>query len=935
MRSTDIATLRSAERAYYSSGDEQHLDLAFGLVQGAMRATPFALATGVWLRLLRYDRGDGDRYLNDAVDICASRGWDDPTVLSVSVAALLRRCARDGDLGDLDMAIGLPRPQPSGPPLKVPVWRSDAWRKLDIAAAYLERYRLRDTGDDLERALATAREAVAGCRDQMVRAIGLGRLAACEHEKYLGTGRRSLLMSAVRRYEQALRLTGPEFMDRRILQTELGTAVQDRFAEDQDAADLDLAVCLAESARSGATGPDTACHIVNLGTALNTRYEVLGAPADLDGAVRRWREALDALPAASPYRAAFFDRLALGLLAKWQSLHSDDRDLDHAVEYGRAALRHGATSPFRAIYACHLAEALEYRYHLRRESADLHEAVQVYEAEAEALDNSAARTPDLLSNLAATLLARYRELGTAADIERAVEVLGRLSGRRLSRGNRSTVAASVAHALTMRYRADGSPEDLHGAISAARKALVGIDRRSVTWNSRSARLGHLLYLRYLARGRRSDLDTAITLAQQIVDDSEPGGGHLATPEQIGHLAIYLVERYERTGDLADWAASVAYGRRGQKLDDREESPHLVSNVAAAIHARFPADGRLDALDQIVERYRQAVAAEAPTSPDRPVTLNNLGIALQDRYIYGGDEDDLAKAIDVHEQAVGSCPAGSPDRPGLLSTLSSAIQLRYEREGMPADLKRAIELDEEALNALHPSAPERVNLLNNIAAARHLDARRTRDAHHLGMAVAAFGAALRRTPPGHPARSRILSGRASALADRYDWAPHRHRRKQVLDAYSAALAACENVPVMMVDCAVEYAEWATRHRLWAHAACACRAAAKARQALAGAQLDPAHRDSWLARADMLGAVEVYARVRSGNDLPNAVVALESGRALGLSEALDARTIVDRLCAAGRHELADKYRSAAERVARLSSISATQLRHGPVPSPTPSD
>jgi len=905
--------LRSAERAFLDTGHERHLDRAAALVEGDFREAPYAHATRLWLSLLRYDRPGDDRHLDAAVDACRVGDWQDSGLAGVAVAVLLRRWARDGDGADLDRAIDLGRRSASASGRDVPLWLTPAWRAIDLAYAYLERYRLRDTEDDLRDARDILRDAVRITKEPTIRALGLRHLASCEQELYLRHGTRRLLDQAIRRYQRALAMVAVHSVVRPMLLTELGTALQDRFAEDEDPADIDRAVALAEeAAASDASRPDSACHLVNLGTALNTRYEHTGDPDDLDEAVRRWSEALDVLPPSSAYRPAFLDRLALGLNTRWEHEDGKEDDLNAAIDYSRVAVREGAATPNAAVYACHLADALESRWEFHRDPDDLHEAVSVFTIAVDSHEQDGARAADLAANLAHTLLARYQALGDLDDVDAALAVLGRLPATGLGRSQRATVAASTARALSMRYQATGDPDDLAAAIDEARRGLTDVDAMSTTRNSRAARLAHLLFLRYLRSGRRRDLYRAIGLLQGVIDEAETGDGREPSPDQLSQLSSYLAERYDRDGDLADRDAAIRLSRWAHESDRRDGEPSLDATLASLLHGRFTTDGWLDELDEAVDRHRKAVERQIPAAPAYPVILNNLGIALQDSYVYKDDDAALDEAIGLHERAIMCCPPGSPDRPGYLGTLAAAVQLRFERDKRVADLDRVIDLGEQALAALGSDAPERAKLLSSLSAARHLHARITGDSADFEQAVETFRAALRRIGRNSPARAIVLRGYADVLADRCALFPARHGRAEVLRAFQGAVAASEDAPVVRLDVASALGEWTLRLRLWPQAAEAYHAAAEARRALFGAQLSRAYRETWLMREEDIAVAEAFAWVHCRKPR-RAATALDGGRALGLAEALDARVLADRLRAGNHWELANRYEQATEQLA----------------------
>jgi hypothetical protein len=926
-----VDELRSVERAFLGTGDDWYLDRAAEMLEGDLREAPFAPATRVWLLLLRHDRSGDDRHLDAAVQECGPREWRDPDLALVAVPVLLRQWAREGDYADLDRAVALSCPSVAPIGRRLPLWQGRAWRAIDLAQVYLERHRLRGTEDDLGAAFDLLRGGLRAAREPSIRALGLRQLAACEHAAYLRHGTRRLLDRAIRRHERALAMITVSSVVRPMLLTELGRALQDRFAEDDDVVDINHAVALADEAATADAGrPDSACHLVNLGTALNTRYEHSGDPRDLDRALRCWAEALDALPPRSAYRPAFLDRLALGFDMRWEYEHGAVADLDAAIEHGQLAVREGAGTPDAAVYACHLAAPLMHRWEIRRDPDDLHEAVRIFVAAAESHERDGANSTDLAVNLAHILLGRYQALGGLADVDAALAVLGRLPVTGLGRSQRSTVSASVARALMFRYQATGVLDDLAAAITAARRGLTGVDRMSTMYNSRTARLARLLHLRYQRRGRSRDLEAAIRLLRAVVDSAPTGAGREPSAAELNLLATLFAERCAGNGDPADREAALRLSRQARESGHGETDPVLDAMVASMLHDRFTVEGSFEELDEAVDQYRASVEQQVPTAPLYPTLLNDLGITLQDSYIHRGQDAELDEAIDAHERAVACCPPGSPDRPGYLSVLAVALQLRYERDDRAADLGRVIDLYDEALAALPAEAPERAAILTGLAAARHHHARRTRAPADFDAAIGTFRAALRRSRRNRLAHAVVLHGYAEVLADRSVLAPADRDGADVLRTFRHALAASVGAPVVRLDVAGALAEWALRVGRWRQAAEASQAAAATRRSLFGRQLEPAHRNSWLVRGEDLSVAGAFARVRCAE--PNfAATALEAGRALGLAEVLDARTLADRLLGSSHRDLADRYEQAMNRVARAATTRPRLGVRSPRPAP----
>ncbi|WIX92529.1 hypothetical protein [Amycolatopsis sp. DG1A-15b] len=913
--------LRQAEQDYLRSGRIAALAHAEALLDGNSGAV--ADATRWWLSLVRSDRLDGqdggaaaDRCIADVADL-ADRHWAYRQVLA---AALVRRCARDGDLGDLDRAIELwLTADADGGASALPLWLGPSWQAIELGTALLERFRLRATVADLGAAAELWRGTPMRSAPPVVRALRIGRLAACDHEEYGQTGQRRALRRAEQRYRRAIDALGDGAPARPILLTELGTVLQDRYEDAERRADLQEAIHLAESAvkLEPGTGADLACHLVNLGNA----WEMVHAE-DIDNhqalltAVDCWRRALRHLPVGSPYRPAFLDRLALGLIGCVNRGLAGSETLDEALVAAREAAGKGAGSPHGAVYAANLADKLDTRWKFHSEIADLQEAVDVLQAAITPSSLRSAVGPHLAMNLVQLRISRYAELGDPADLEHALAELDHLAEVPSSRGQRDWWHGARAHLELMRYARGGRPTHLAAAIGHARRSLAGTPPGSEEYLSRSGYLASGLHWRYLVTGRKRDLDEAIAALRGRRDDQ------VANPDR---LAAFLQERHERYGDPADgraalhWAEIAAVG--GEPTLPSSSPLH---GLALVLHGRFQDTGRLADLDEAVRRHRDALAEMHSNTPVRPVVLSNLGITLQDRYIYGGDDKDLIEAIVMHEEALAAAPAHSPDRAGLLHSLAAAAQTRAEQSGSTAEAERAVQLDEQALESLPPSSPERAEFLANLAASRSMRARRTGRREDADQAIATFRAALARLPAHRPLRPHVIHGYARALAERYDRFGLPGDRQRAAAAHRRAVTAASANPVLLIDAASDWAEWSARQRHWSDAAAGWLATSAARWQLFGVQADPARGNSWLNRAEETASAGSLALVRCDR-LREAVVMLDSGRALRLNQAIDHRLTIERLRRLGHPELGTRLEQALSRV-------TAEVRKRSLPSPS---
>ena len=123
----------------------------------------------------------------------------------------------------------------------------------------------------------------------------------------------------------------------------------------------------------------------------------------------------------------------------------------------------------------------------------------------------------------------------------------------------------------------------------------------------------------------------------------------------------------------------------------------------------------------------------------------------------------------------------------------------------------------------------------------------------------------------------------------------------------------------------WAECAESNDDWDQAASALDAAMTAVRRLFAVQLHRGYREAWLSTARDIPPRAAWAHAQRG-DSPGAVMAMEAGRALLLSDALERdRADLSSLIAAGRSELAERFRGAAARVAALETSDGRAQSH----------
>jgi CHAT domain-containing protein/tetratricopeptide (TPR) repeat protein len=632
---------------------------------------------------------------------------------------------------------------------------------------------------------------------------------------------------------------------------------------------LEALEALEQAARSTPPSSARRADVMDLlGKALRAYHQESGAPEALERAIFAHREAV----ADAPDRAHFMIDLAEDLVARYRYTQ-DDQDLDEAVGLAEDAVAQTpSASGERPDFLRLLGSYRGTRYARHGDVADLEAAL---EALHDALQLPARNSEDrigVLTGLASTLFVRYGRFGDVTDLDEAVDLSRQaLALMPASSDHRAVVLFGLGRDLAARYGNHGDADDLIEAIDSYRSALSLMRPASPDRVEILDRLGAALNNRYDLLGDGRDLAEGLELWEQAVDLAPAGFRHRAAA--LNQLSTGLRDRYYREGAVADLERAISLSREAVSSEpDRSTSrPTYLIGMGSGLRERYWITHDISDLDAAIECWQEALHASPESDPDRGEILSSLGVGLHDRYVHGGSVSDLEDSIDRSGQAVGLVPTTSPRRAAYINALAGALLVRFKDRGDPADLDTAID------HLQHVVASDGVEPLSNplpagnlaVALSMRYDARG--DASDLDEA----GSLFRRVLPVAEA-SRIASGLTYSRAWG-DWNVRRHAWREAGEAYAYGLRAMD--------------------------------------LLVGGQLTRVHREVWLSQANGLPAQAAYALAKL-RDLEGAVVALERGRALLLSDALERDRIdLEQLTALGRDDLAERYRAATRRLAAL--------------------
>ena len=497
------------------------------------------------------------------------------------------------------------------------------------------------------------------------------------------------------------------------------------------------------------------------------------------------------------------------------------------------------------------------------------------------------------------------------------------TGRRVQR----MVLGDWGAVLLARYARSGAADDLDAAIRMYEKILHegGSDDPEVRarW---SGGLSNALQDRYRRDGAHADASQAVELAETAASSAADADA----PKMLYTLARALRMRAEVEPGDADRA--VEAGRAAVRAaGDDPQGYRYVNGLGLSLLQRYERTGALVDLDESLALLTDAYEAGRPGVPWYASLCNNLGLALLTRYERTRSAAYLDRAIEALRAGVDTAE-DQADRAAHLSNLAGALHARYQLGGAIPDLLAASEAAWSAVET--GSGPERADyLLNQAAIMLSLDELVPGQSTSVDEAVTALEEAvdaIDRTSPRWPAALKTLG---DAYLRRLEETGDPEAAAMTLLAYRDASEAGLDVrPEAALLAGRAWCRWALRREAWDEAIIAGRRGMDAARLLHRRQLLREHSASFLRDVGDLPAQLAMAYAMT-NAAPEALLVLESSRALLISEALEqARADLAGLGAEGHGELLDRYRVLSERLAALQALPAAG-RPGVATAPAP--
>jgi tetratricopeptide (TPR) repeat protein len=720
-------------------------------------------------------------------------------------------------------------------------------------------------------------------------------------ERYQSTLVASDLDDAINALDRALAHAGDGHPARSDLLGKRAWLLVARFGLTGDGADLQAASDAYDEAI--AIAPDVATrseHLLSLGTTWWTLYQHYGRdPAALDTAVDIFTRALE----GSPKRVAALDALAMCLRHR-----KGPGDLDRAIDTYAQALEPPSEPEQRARLLDGLGSALAERYQTAGDRDDLDRGVERCREAVELAPEDALYQ----GNLGAALWERYTAAGQEDDLQQAIDALSAASPS-------ASAAAMLSQALRQRYERHGDRDDLEAAIACARGAIESLEPEAPDAPRLWLGLAAGLSSRHELTGDGGDADESIAAFRRAAD--------LAPDDALSqnNLAVALLNLFHRTGDRQDLEDSIAAARRAADAAPAagQTRARAINSLGNSLLARFKLLGELDDLDAAIATCEEAVRLVPERSPDRPGFLNNLANGYANRYRWSRSADALVDARSAYGEALELTPSDSPDFPLYMNNWANVVADIYGLTDELKDLEAAIEAYAVAAEATERGSPLRPVRLSNLGVVLWQRYDRTRDRGDLDMSVEAHDEALELAAPSAPERPMWLGEFGRALRSRHEESGDPSDLERGVEALRQSSRGVDVDPSSALGAANTWVSWAIEREAWDEAVEAYHLGIEAARLMLRRQLRRGQKEAWLGRARDLAAQGAVA-FASSSDLEQAALALESGRALLLSEALEReRAEHEAMLASVPRELAERYLTAAARMSALEVGAAGRL------------
>lgn len=285
-------------------------------------------------------------------------------------------------------------------------------------------------------------------------------------------------------------------------------------------------------------------------------------------------------------------------------------------------------------------------------------------------------------------------------------------------------------------------------------------------------LADTLQKRFLRKGDTTDIDWAVRLDEEAIKSLEIGHPGLLDehPEYLRaceSLATHLLSRFKWEGHLED--ANRVVEMRAERAEAHPQDREAQNALAAAVCARFSCYGDISDLNRVVEIDEELLTA-AVTVDQQISACHHLGNSLRWRFEQTNSPSDLIRSVEYLQHAYTLAAPPEIDGPSMALRLSLAVTLRY-RYQETLNMENLETANHLLSIALDDGAESLDGGLEGLARAKHLltllecyqDDSGPWNSRKADRANRISEFILKVFPEGHPFHARGLTARAKCLS----------------------------------------------------------------------------------------------------------------------------------------------------------------------------
>lgn len=343
---------------------------------------------------------------------------------------------------------------------------------------------------------------------------------------------------------------------------------------------------------------------------LHARYTRCGKLADLQEAMEKVTEAVEATSLQDPERARRLSDFGI-IMYSWFERFGHQSDLEVAIEKLEDAVQIGSPRMFLDL-------------------------------------------PRWLSRLADMLHRRFTCTGDLQDEQMAIEKAEDAEKLAISSGDpdlMSDVTLQVATLFMFRFDRTGQMSDLKLAIDKTETSMLLIGTTHPLYAEKLFHLANMLNRRFAYTRHATDLDMAIQkveLSVSMVPDNHP---NLAM--YLAHNAHYLSARFKETSEISDLDKALELMSQAINItpaDNRRFHQQLLGNLAYLHHCRYQHTRGIEDLEIAIAKAEDSMTVDPADDWDLMKPICYLGNMLESRYRETKQLDDLERAIQLLQKA---------------------------------------------------------------------------------------------------------------------------------------------------------------------------------------------------------------------------------------------------------------------------------------------